>query len=223
MFNAIRDIPAPKCLSRKIYNHESVVTALHTIFHGKCYLCEQDELSDAEIEHFIPHGGKPELKYDWNNLFLACSRCNSIKSDKFSDLIDCTDNTVLAFEEIIHLAGNCVSGEIEIRARDANSSVKVINTVELLSACYNCEDSSLRKISKESLMEKIQGHFMLWTKWRMILIGKQSSNDEIAEAKEKIKIMCASNYPFSACWRWHVLKDGRIERKFPNIRADLGF
>jgi len=52
MFNVNRNIPAPHCLSKNVYNHRSVVSALETMFYGKCYLCEQGNLMDPEIEHF---------------------------------------------------------------------------------------------------------------------------------------------------------------------------
>ncbi|MBR1740781.1 MAG: HNH endonuclease [Lachnospiraceae bacterium] len=30
------------------------------------------------------------LKYDWNNLFLACAHCNNMKSAKYEPILDCS-------------------------------------------------------------------------------------------------------------------------------------
>lgn len=223
MFNVVRDIEAPECLSRKIYNDASVVKALEEIFYGKCYLCEQDELSDAEIEHFIPHGSVDELKYKWENLFLSCSRCNNIKSDSHLNLLDCSDESVSVFEEIIHLAGNCSSGVIDIRVAKENPGEKALNTAALLNECFNSSNTGLRKISKESLMEKLQGEFFYYMSYRMQLVDKRSSSEVIQNAKNKLKPMCRVSYPFSAFWRWHILTDQKIIKFFPNIRAELEF
>ena len=31
-----------------------------------------------------------ELKFGWDNLFLACAHCNNIKSDNYEHILDCT-------------------------------------------------------------------------------------------------------------------------------------
>jgi uncharacterized protein (TIGR02646 family) len=84
MFNMIRPQPGPDCSTD--YRSKEVVTALKTIFHGKCYLCE-DELSDPVVEHFIPHEGDTVKEHDWNNLYYACHRCKKsydLKRKRFS-------------------------------------------------------------------------------------------------------------------------------------------
>ena len=87
------------------YNQTDVVVQLNKGFHGKCYLCEQDELQSIQIEHLKPHhGGKNiDLKYDWNNLFFSCSHCNSVKNRKQyeSNILDCCSTDP---ETMIHQA-----------------------------------------------------------------------------------------------------------------------
>ena len=60
------------------------------MFHGKCYICENKQITFYQIEHLIPHRGDIDLKYDWNNLFLVCAHCNNTKRDKFEPVLDCT-------------------------------------------------------------------------------------------------------------------------------------
>ena len=60
--------PAPN-ISRN-YNTPEVLQRLKQDFKNKCYICEQKEATNINIEHFIAHQGDDSLKYDWNNLFL---------------------------------------------------------------------------------------------------------------------------------------------------------
>ena len=61
------------------YNLPDVVEALKRDFHEKCYLCENNALQAPEVEHLNPHGGNLGRKFEWKNLFLSCSHCNSVK------------------------------------------------------------------------------------------------------------------------------------------------
>ena len=80
------------------YNTPEVNAALKELFHGKCYICENKQITSYQIEHLVSHRGNVDLKYDWNNLFLACAHCNNTKLDKFEPIIDCTKENV---EELI--------------------------------------------------------------------------------------------------------------------------
>lgn len=66
------------------YNTPEVNAALKEMFHGKCYICENKQITSYHIEHLNPHHGNIELKYSWDNLFLSCAHCNNIKSDRKS-------------------------------------------------------------------------------------------------------------------------------------------
>ena len=98
MFNVTRPIQAPAPLANNCYNHPDVLSALKPMFHGKCYLCERDELHDVEIEHFDPHMGDDTKKYDWDNLFYSCSRCNSLKSNTHTNLLNINEHVYIQTE-----------------------------------------------------------------------------------------------------------------------------
>ena len=51
------------------YNTPEVNAALKEMFHGKCYICENKQITSYHIEHLNPHHGNIELKYSWDNLF----------------------------------------------------------------------------------------------------------------------------------------------------------
>lgn len=96
-----RSYPAPASLALESqnvsgsYSKEDVIDQLEHDFHGKCYICEIKPLMDPQVEHLLPHkGGKyPERKFDWNNLFLVCAHCNSVKNKKKYDsgILNCCE------------------------------------------------------------------------------------------------------------------------------------
>lgn len=73
-----------------IYGAEDVRETLSKAQHGKCCFCERKVFRDGDVEHFRPKAGVKQksgsplmrpgyywLAYDWNNLLLSCSTCNS--------------------------------------------------------------------------------------------------------------------------------------------------
>jgi uncharacterized protein (TIGR02646 family) len=72
------------------YRHRQVREALEAMFHGKCAYCESQivHVSDAHIEHYRPQSKFPHGTFDWDNLLLACGKCNSAryKGDSFPEV-----------------------------------------------------------------------------------------------------------------------------------------
>ena len=75
---------------QKRYRHAQIKATLKRLFVGKCAYCESKmtHMDYGHIEHFRPKAGphgRPELTFDWTNLFLACGICNGaeFKSDRF--------------------------------------------------------------------------------------------------------------------------------------------
>lgn len=224
MFNVIRSYPAPNSLALlRSYKEHDVIEALRLMFHDKCYLCEQGSISNPEVEHFVPHNKTAVLKYGWDNLFFSCRRCNGIKSNGHINLLDCTIARNNVSDEIIHYAGNADVGEIIVKPSTQNPTAQVLNTVSLLNKCFNLENTSLRKISKESLMEKILVELNNFRPLRDVLAQRLSSPEEVAASKSSLATMCLENYPFSIFWKWHLINDVILKRRHPNLRQELGF
>jgi uncharacterized protein (TIGR02646 family) len=218
MFNTDRPFPAPDCLNDKKYNTEEVVNLLHSMFHGKCYLCEQDELSDPEIEHFDPHEGDVNKKYDWNNLYYACSRCNSIKSTTYKNLLDCCDSNTDVFRAIKCVVASNPDDPINIIAMPFIQNPQTINTtVELLRKCYNENNTALRGITKINLVEKIFNHYTDMLIHRRTLRDKKSTKTDKQHAKESIESMLKVHFPFAVFWRWHVLSDSFLATELEDL------
>lgn len=132
------------------YNLDDVVTQLHTDFHGKCYLCGQDELHAIEVEHLIPHHGDIDLKFDWNNLFCSCSHCNSVKNQaKYkSNVLDCctTDPEAVIHQELI--GGHVVVTPV-LRTPEAE------NTADLVQDCFELCNRPIRKLESQNKVKAL--------------------------------------------------------------------
>jgi hypothetical protein len=75
--------------SEKDYRGGAAFDLLWSDCYGKCYICE-DKTSSPNVEHVVPHNNDPKLKYDWENLLLACSHCNNIKNNpKYAGILNC--------------------------------------------------------------------------------------------------------------------------------------
>ena len=113
----------------------TVVDYLVKDCHNKCYICEQKDFTDKEIEHIIPHQDDKKLKYDWYNLLLSCSHCNGIKRTR--RIINCIETDP---EEYIELRYKSSSyGFVEKIKVDVNEN-KNINAELLYDTIKILED-----------------------------------------------------------------------------------
>lgn len=69
---------------RSKYNHADVKAAIVAETHGKCAYCESKvrHVAHGDIEHVIPKSIEPALWFEWSNLTLGCSVCNTKKSNR---------------------------------------------------------------------------------------------------------------------------------------------
>ena len=184
------------------YNTEAVKAALQEIFYGKCYICEDGSDKSIETEHFMPHRGDIELKYDWNNLYLSCGHCNSIKGNRYVPILDCTRVDVdlkISFRVLDFLSNE---KEIEIQALD--NSIETKNTCRLLNDVYYGKNSNTAReanIKRREIRKKIS-EFM--QKVRMYI------DEENPEKKQDLlmmlKIELSNRSEFTAFKRW-IIRD----------------
>ena len=134
--------------SEQDYREGKVFETLVSDCHGKCYICE-DKPSTINVEHIIPHRGDPCLRFDWNNLFIACGHCNSIKHAKYDDILDpteCDPEEHIALT--VEISDNLVD-HVQIEALTEDDSTK--QTVELLGLVYNGGSTDIKNIECSNL------------------------------------------------------------------------
>lgn len=78
----------PKSINR--YKQPDVLDSLKKMYgngKGGCYCCycesEVETVSYPHIEHRKPKSIYPELSFEWNNLHLACPKCNTAKGNQY--------------------------------------------------------------------------------------------------------------------------------------------
>lgn len=81
LLEQIRKGEDPSDYLQSRYRHEEIKTALVAETHGKCAYCESKVMHIAygDVEHIIPKSTDRSLTFVWENLTLACDRCNTNK------------------------------------------------------------------------------------------------------------------------------------------------
>lgn len=72
------DTKSEKKKAASKYRHTQIKGTLTAMFHGKCAYCESQilHIDYGHIEHFRPQSLFPHLTFEWENLLLACGKCN---------------------------------------------------------------------------------------------------------------------------------------------------
>ncbi len=63
------------------YKYRDIKDQLHKIYQTCCFCGMPDQ--QLEVEHYRPKGKYYWLAYSWDNLLLACTKCNKHKSNNF--------------------------------------------------------------------------------------------------------------------------------------------
>ena len=181
------------------YNTPEVNAALREMFHGKCYICENKQITSYQIEHLVSHRGNADLKYDWNNLFLACAHCNNTKLDKYEPIIDCTKENV---EALIAFRRTGYFGTDEkLLFEKLDDRIEVENTIKLLQEVYY--GSTPQKKMESTILRRML---------RKELSAFKEYVREYHEAKEDLKYLLQKELrdssPFAAFKRW-LIRDNR--------------
>lgn len=178
------------------YAERDVIDQLYEDFYEKCYLCEIDELQSAEVEHLVAHGGDPELKYSWDNLFLSCRHCNSMKNNRkyASGVMDCCK-----VDPERHLEYAISEGRVVVESKDMESSS--IKTAELLMDCFEKRNTGIREHTCEVRVRALKTTMTLLYK----TLNAYKNNDKLA--LEVLKIMLSRSYRFAGFTRAYVRRN----------------
>jgi len=158
MINLEKSQPSPPCLETEKekaygdYKCGQVLQRLYNDFHNKCYICEYKAPSSINVEHFIPHKEDKNLKFDWDNLFLACAHCNNVKLVKYDNILNCTNP--------LHLVEDWIEYEMKPYPKEkvkitALRNEKIVHqTVELLDKVYNGH-TPLKELKSANIRQKL--------------------------------------------------------------------
>lgn len=195
-------------------NTPEVNAALKEMFYGKCYLCENKQITSYQIEHLKPHRGNADLKYDWNNLFLSCAHCNNTKLGKYDPIIDCTREDV---EKLIAFRKKGYFGTAEeLVFENLDFREETINTVNLLREIYygvtpqkKMEATILRRTLRKELLEFKE----------CVREYQEAENEEKEDLEYLLKKHLADSSPFVAFKRW-LIRDHKDA--YPDLMMYIG-
>lgn len=212
--------PGPQCLKEEAkkkagdYKCGNVLEMLKADFANKCYICEAKEPVSINVEHFRPHKGDIQLKFDWNNLFWSCAHCNNIKSDRFDDILNCTDpgddvetGLKYAFKPFPH-------EKVEIEA--VGTDEQTLNTRDLLLGVYN-GTTKLKQLESWNLREKLLDEIMRFQKSLVNYFLDTNDDDDRKMYLREIKGHLHKASSFTAFKRWIVRGNDRLFSEFKDF------
>ena len=161
-------VKIPKHVENR-YNTTEVKDALLLESSGKCMYCESPigHIAHEHIEHIKPKASSkfPGLCYTWNNLGLACPKCNMNKSDTYdlihpfiNPYVDDPDSNFIFFGTWIYPKGHNLRAEITIRVIELNRPdlierrLERTKSIRRLIDSYNALPPSLLK---DALLDEI--------------------------------------------------------------------
>ena len=174
------------------YRSGEVFEKLKADFCCKCYLCEDAEVTVPNVEHFEPHKGNLDKKYDWNNLFYSCGHCNNLKQHLFWPLLNCTVEADRIWEAVEIRFIPFPKPTVEVVAHpQSGKEIECANTCRLVDKCLSGRDcTSIKQEGARALRKKMIREYT-------------KIYEEIRERNiEGIKSMVAKNAPFAGMFRW---------------------
>ncbi len=215
MIGVSRHTPAPKSLgSQTTYKAQDVRDQLQEDFHGKCYLCERYVGPEFQVEHLRPKETYPHLKFEWNNLFPACT-CNQrrLKWSGRSEIdvngnptgfpqggmLDAAaDDIEVRLRQRPHIGVSVTEFRIEFEAQDG-ADLAACNTAEELFAIHNKgETGHVRRLKDE-----IRNHLSyIWRKMSEYFeAASNGEGDRTRDLEGEIRPWTLPSAPFAGIVR----------------------
>lgn len=209
MFNVMRPKTVPASLSRKqSYSDKDVVESLEKAFHGKCYICETKDPLSLNVEHFEAHQGNAEKKFDWDNLFYSCARCNNFKRHTYNDILKCTDVSINVLMLIRHIPPMTPYSDIIIEAMDKNP--KTVRTADLISRIFNEDDTGNKSVVRVQLRKRVYKRYAKVIQHINTYIDEDELDDTKQRAVQHLKALMDVKQEYSAFLRWPILESPEL-------------
>lgn len=214
MINIVKSQPAPPCLAAEkakangTYNCDDVLGRNKDDFKNKCYICEDKEPHSINTEHFVPHRGNKDLKFDWNNLFYCCSHCNNTKLDKtkFDSILNCTVEADRVDMDIKYHIDPWPKEKAEITA--LVDDPRINNTIELLLEVYN-GTTELKKIESGNLRSKLLKEIRAFQDLLFEFYDDTYTPEEKEEIRQTVIRQLRPSSNFTAFKKW-IIRDNEV-------------
>lgn len=209
--------PAPDCLAqektkaRGDYKCGDVLSRLQHDFKNKCYICETKAPTAINVEHFRPHKGDMDRKFDWNNLYLSCAHCNNIKGGGYEEILDPTNPN-----DNIELRLRCRMKplpfeQVKIEALDADP--QTIMTGELILAVFN-GTTNLKSLESSNLREKLLTEIRQFQDYLCAYFATGCSEAEKDYLGRKIETHLSNASAFTSFKRWIIRDNDKLRQEF---------
>ncbi len=197
------------------YKIPVVMEKIKNNFHNKCYLCESKEPTNINIEHFTPHRGDNDLKFDWDNLFWSCAHCNNIKRADYNtnsnnSILNCTDENDRVEESIQSLADSFPGSDVSFLPDGNNPKIQI--TINLLTDIFNgtTEQKRLEAINlRKALTDELFKFNKLLHKYTEANL-EQIKNETKADIENELSIKSA----FASFKRWKIRQKSYLLDEF---------
>jgi hypothetical protein len=184
------------------YRTSDLLEAFDIDFYSKCYLTEEwfSNSWSMDVEHFIPKNERPDLVYEWTNLFPASHYANMIKPRKTPPggyLNPCTDTEDVESEIIYTLAA--LGADPYFEARNPQN-IKAVNTASLLIRIHNGHDENTKKATKNlrfTISKKYDTILNTIIKWQ----GAKEGSQEKFQFKRELKELLSRKSHFTMLCR----------------------
>lgn len=196
---------APASLATKNkYDGEDVKALLAKDHYDKCYICERQLTTDFQVEHLHSQEHYPDEKYNWDNLFFACSYCNGKKSANFDGIVNPTKE---AIEEKIVQTLNYDKADF---ATD-DTSEAIQQTIKLLNRIFNGKQSNLRDFNEKAFFRDF---------FTRMSFFEQAVYDYLSaptpETKEVIRELLSIEQEFLGFKYWIIKNNPTLFEEFSN-------
>ena len=197
---------APASLATKNkYDGEDVKALLAKDHYDKCYICERQLTTDFQVEHLHSQEHYPDEKYNWDNLFFACSYCNGKKSANFDGIVNPTKE---AIEEKIVQKLNYRDNKADFIRNDTSKAIE--QTIILLKRIFNGKNA-IRKVREEKFFEDFLSKMNNFEK---------AVNDYLStptpETKEVVRELLSTEQEFLGFKYWIIKNNPALFREFSN-------
>lgn len=169
------------------YNKRDTKSCLTKMYNKLCCYCEGEIgiVDFPHIEHRLPKSIYPKYCYEWENLHLACTKCNVSKGDKFdkkNPVLDAVkDNPVdnhifYHWDEVLGIVcsyktirGKNTIAFTNLNRDELNSTrLKILHdTFNIINEIHDNPESTFNEIKLKELKRKTEGTFGSVISWSL--------------------------------------------------------